>query len=73
MSTTKAITDPDVELLAERPALQAPAAPATRSGILALLLSWIGYEPEPMMGTAESTDDEDDWEKWLHGCGKGVR
>jgi hypothetical protein len=80
MSTTKTMTDPaEMGFLTEAPALQACPAPAiAKPGIAALLMKWIGYECQ---GWAEQTTTlaaandvgEEDWEKWLHGCGRGVR
>jgi hypothetical protein len=78
MSNTKAITDlAEMELLTEAPALQAvPALAGAKPGIAALLAKWVGYavqlraEPAP---TLANDDVDDDWEKWLHDCGRAVR
>jgi len=80
MSTTKAITDPaDMEFLREAPVSQTYSAPVTaKPGIVALLARWIGYESQALSErttTSPAANDavEEDWEKWLHGCGRGVR
>jgi hypothetical protein len=80
MSTSKAITDlSEMEFLTEAPALQECPAPAVaKPGIAALLMKWIGYECQvrveqtATLPTANEADEEE-WEKWLHGCGRGVR
>ncbi|MGA2963670.1 MAG: hypothetical protein ABSD96_18505 [Candidatus Korobacteraceae bacterium] len=78
MSNTKAITDlAEMELLTEAPAVQRdPASAGPNPGIAALLGKWLGYtvqlQAEPK--TAQANDDvDDDWEKWLHECGRAVR
>jgi hypothetical protein len=70
-----------MEFLTEAPTLQACPAPASaiaKPGIVALLAKWIGCEFQArseQMTTPPTADDavEEDWEKWLHGCGRGVR
>lgn len=78
MSNTKAITDlAEMELLTEAPAVQRdPVSAGANPGIVALLAKWIGYtaqlQAEPK--TAPAHDDvDDDWEKWLHDCGRAAR
>jgi hypothetical protein len=79
MSTTKAITDPsEMEFLTEAPALEERPAPAVaKPGIAALLMKWIGYECQVREETTTlpttNDDVEEQWEKWVHGCGRGVR
>jgi len=80
MSNTEAIRDlEEMELLTEAPALQAgPALAGAKPGIAELLGKWIGYavqlRAEPKTATTIANDEvDDDWEKWLHGCGRAVR
>jgi len=80
MSNTKAITDlAEMDLWTEAPASQAgPALAGAKPGIVALLGKWVGYavqlRAEPKTASTIANDDvDDDWEKWLHDCGRAVR
>jgi hypothetical protein len=79
MENTQTILGLDrIEMLTE-PAPQTNLAPAMANpGFAVLLRKWVGYalllRAEPKTASTTANDEvEDDWEKWVHGCGRAVR